>query len=710
MHTSVRWLNRYLEPADLTPDEAEHTLTFLGFPIESRETLPDGDTRLDVELTSNRGDCLCHFGLAREIAAATGRRLLPPKSMEPARDPTSAAKVTSVDNQLAKSGGCPRFTTRVIRGVKIGPSPAWLAQALESIGHRPINNVVDASNFVLFELGQPSHTFDMKKLAGERIIVRDARAGETLVALDGRKHTLAAGDMVVADSSKAVGLAGIIGGLDTSVTNATTEVLLEAATWDPVRVRRTARRLEIRTDASHRYERIVDARGVEDASLRIARLIVELAGGNLLDGVVDAAAALAAPTTIRLRAQRCRDLLGVDVPTDAMVKALTALGIGVERHKESSDEVLRCTIPHHRPDLGREVDLIEEVGRVHGFDKIRTTPAVSVNLAMRQPPEWGVRERAMEELSRALTGAGFYETVTFTFQSREHAEPYLRPGQRLLRVEEARRKDDPFLRPSLIPSLLTCRRANQDAGANPEGGVRLFETASTFSEEDDGKKLGRRTLERRTLSLLADARGPSRLEALQDAVRLVRGAIECAARALGGSEARVECQPVAPPVPALREESCARILLAGKEAGWLATLLGPSRIWGLETPAVGAEIDLMPLIGLYPPKAGARALPRFPAAWRDLSLVVDEKQPWARFDEVISALALPNLEGREFVGVFRGKQIGQGRKSVTLRLVFRHPERTLRNEEVDDHVGRAVERLSAELKAELRGPVSQPAG
>ncbi len=365
-----------------------------------------------------------------------------------------------------------------------------------------------------------------------------------------------------------------------------------------------------------------------------------------------------------------------------------------------------CTIPHHRPDLAREVDLIEEVGRVHGFDKIHTTASVSVSLTMRQPPEWGLRERAMAELSRALTGAGFFETVTFTFLTREHAQPFVLAGQRLLRVEEARRKDDPFLRPSLIPSLLTCRRANQDAGAHPDGGVRLFEVATTFAEEDDGKKLGRQTIERRTLTLLADATGSASTDALQDAVRLMRGAIESVARALGGADARLESVPIEPPLPALRGEACAQVLLAGQPIGWLGTLRGPSQAWGLESPTVGAEVDLTALIGLFPPTTSVKTLPRFPAVRRDLSLVVGDSEPWTRIEETISSMGLLHLEGREFIGVYRGKQIGTGKKSVTLRLIFRHPERTLRNEEVDEQVAHAVKQFGAELKAELRGPGS----
>jgi phenylalanyl-tRNA synthetase beta chain len=715
MLTSLHWLNRYLDPAGVSADEAEHVLTHVGFPIESREDLPGGDVRLDVELTSNRGDCLCHVGLAREVAAATGRRLTPPalKAQPPQRGTHgAAASFTSVENRVA-SAGCPRFTARVIRDVKVGPSPKWLREALESVGQRSINNVVDVSNFVLLEMGHPSHTFDLNTLRGKRLIVRPANKGELLTALDGRKHTLAPDELVVADAERAVSLAGVIGGLETGVTDKTTDVLLELATWDPVLVRRAARRLDIRTDASHRFERIVDARDIDAASQRCAELIVEVAGGELLEGLIDEGRPILDRTIIQMRSARCRRILGIDVPTVDMVRVLTAMGIEVAVERHVSEERLRCVIPPHRHDLTREIDIIEEVARLVGFEKIKVAPSLDVNLEMKHPPEWTLRERAMSELSRVLTGMGFFETVTFSFIAKTQAEPFCPKGLRLLKVDEERRKGAPYLRPSVIPSLLTCRKANQDGQVRQAGGVRLFETASVFAEHDDGKAFARKTIENRNLALLADAPpipGASKAEARQAAVRLVRGAIEGVARALGGPDVRLDFESAEPFMPALSGETVSAIKLRAAHIGYLTTITGATlKQWDLDEPVVAAEVNLAALLALYPPKARAHALPKFPAIERDLSLVVDESVEWSAFERALAAAAPKWFEGHRFAGVFRGKQIGAGKKSVTLTLVFRDPERTLRHEEVDGEVQRVVAALCRDLRAELRGPVAAPA-
>lgn len=703
MLASVRWLNRYLAPADLSADQAEHVLTHVGFPIESRQDLPDGDVRLDVELTSNRGDCLCHTGLAREIAAATGRHLaLPTIAPEPPRasGAPGAADLTSVENRLSTSG-CPRFTARVIRGVKVGPSPAWLVQALESVGQRSINSIVDISNFVMLELGHPNHVFDLDRLSGKRLIVRHAHAGERFTALDGRAHELRDGEMVVADAQRAQGLAGIIGGMDARVTEQTRDVLLEVATWDPLAVRRAARRLDIRTDASHRFERYVDPRDLDAVSLRAARLIVEIAGGELVPGMIDQGAPLAPRTVISLRPERCRRLLGVSV-NDAEIKALlTRLGVDVTGDPAGRDPTLRCTAPAHRPDLVREVDLIEEVARLKGLESFELAPSLGVDLSLAQPGEWASREKALSQIGRTLEGLGFFEAVTFSFLPEAHAELFLPPGMRLLKVDESRRGGEPYLRPSIIPSLLTCRRANQDASVRAEGGVRLFETASNFAEIDDGTAFARRTVETRTLALVADA--PGGHDERQAALRLVRGAIERLARALGGPSVGVEVRPIPPLFPALEPGATAGVLINAQRAGYIG-LLAPScqARWGLESPVVIAELGLKELIGLYPPKAVASALPRFPAVERDLSLVVDEAVEWSRIESTIAALAPPRLESIEFVGVYRGKQAGPERKSVTLRMHFRDPERTLRREEVDPVITLILDACRHAFGAELR--------
>lgn len=701
MKISVRWLNEYLEPANITADSAEETLTFVGFPIETAEELPNGDVRLDVEVTSNRGDCLSHFGLAREIAAATGRRLRHPNPAE--ATPTGGPEATTsaaVDNRVTDV--CRMFTAQVIRGVRVGPSPKWLVDALEAVGQRSINNIVDVTNYVAFEYGQPTHVFDMKTIGTDnsraRLIVRYASKGEKLALLDGRTITLVGDELVVADTAaggRVISLAGIMGGKETEVSAATTDVLLEAATWDPVTVRRAARRFNIRTDASYRFERIVDPRTIEKAAHRAAGLIVKLGGGTLAPGMIRAGVEARPLATVKLRPSRVRAILGQDVAPGEIARVLGSLEIMCSPHGE---DAMLCTVPAHRPDVEREIDLIEEVARIRGLDKLPVHEKVGVRV---KPPQNS--ERAVRELGAVLNGLGFYETVTFTFVSPKDAAPFLPAGMETLKVCDERRKADPVLRPSALPSLLACRQRNQHANVDGDGdgGVRLFEFSAVFAQQ------GGREVERRNLALVADACFPAGAksgEQKQNAVRLVRSAVESAARALGGVETKVVFEPAAQsPMTAYEPGACAGIVINGRRVGVIGLLSAAvQKQYDLARPVAIAEVGLDDLVALFPPKALVHALPEFPAIERDLSLIVAEQTAWAGIEQLVSGLKLPLLEGSSFVGTFRGQQVGAGKKSVTLRLRFRDHTRTLRHEEVDPQVATVIEKAKAELGAELR--------
>ncbi|MFM9958938.1 MAG: phenylalanine--tRNA ligase subunit beta [Phycisphaerales bacterium] len=712
MLTSVRWLNALLDPPTLTPHEAEERLTAHSFPIESTSAAPggEGDTVLDVEVTSNRGDCLCHLGLARELAASTGRRLKTPNPNP--KSPAGAQKadaITSVLNHATEV--CPRFTARVIKGVKVGPSPAWLVKALEAVGQRSINNVVDVSNYVLFELGHPSHTFDLNTLEGKRLIVRYAHEGEAFTALDKRAHTLKATDLVVADARRAVSLAGVIGGLETGVTDKTTDVLLELATWDPATIRRAARRMGIRTDASHRFERIVAAGDLPWASARCAELILQVAGGELCEGLIDTADAPAPRVVVPLRPQRITHILGKEIDPAEVQRLLDIIGIEVSSSGGAGFQpaILTCTIPHHRPDLTREIDLIEEIARLHGLDNFALAEFIPVSLSINQPQSWDLREKAVDALARTLTGLGYFETVTFSFVPREHAEMFVPKGLRTLKVDEARRPGTPYLRPSIAPSLLTCRRANQDAKVNPDRadaqigtGVRLFELASVFAEEDDANAHARKTRQQRHLGLLIDAGNDH--DNNQRALRAVRGTIEHAVRALGGPAPTVQFAPMPAPFKGADPATCAAVTINGKPAGYFALASAEAmKHWGLDEKVCLAEVCLTTLTDLYPPKSRVKPMPEFPGIERDLSIVVDETTAWARLENIVESAKLDRLESLRYVGVYRDpKKLAPGKKSVTLRLAFRDPSRTLRREEVDPQMAAAMSALKDAVGAELR--------
>lgn len=689
MLINTRWLNELLEGPDLAPDEIERLLTRLGFPIESRSPLETGDGELfDVEVTSNRGDCVSHLGIAREVAAGAGRSFALPDRPKPAATGKPVSVLTDVDNRTPEV--CPLFTARVITGAKVGPSPRWLADRLKSLGQRPINCVVDASNYLLFETGQPTHTFDLNTLAEKRLIVRYANANEELVALDGVKHKLRDTELVVADAEKAVSLAGVIGGLSTGVTEKTTDILLEAATWDPVTIRTAARRLRITTDACHRFERIVDPGTIRAAADRLAALLCELTGGTLADGDIERGPGLdRTEQRVTLRAQRCRSILGLDITGEEMAERLPALGFTITANADAA--IIECVIPdHRRNDVRREIDLIEEVARLHGYEDFRVTERVDIIVAAPQP-----ERQAQSALGAALVGMGFYETVTFTFVTHAECESFMPTGLKTLQVDEERRKGAPALRPSVIPSLLNCRRVNQDNGAALAGEVRLFEISSVFAQTTTGD-----TVQHRNIALCVDAPDP------QQGLREIRGVIERLAREMGGVGATVGAtpnNPDMPVMPAFDNGAHATVTLNGERLGYFALLSKPTlKQFGLDSPVAVAEVNLDALLALYPPAATVHALPAFPAIERDLSVIVEETTPWAAIESAITSAGPDRMVGLSFAGVYRGKQIGAGKKSVTLRMRFQDPQRTLRHDEVDPQMESVVSALGAAVGAELR--------
>lgn len=701
MNISLHWLRQYLQGGAPSREQVEHALIHAGFPIESAETITRGDgtpdVRFDVEITSNRGDGLSHLGLAREVAAQSRGQLrfVPPKVDALPLDDTPTSKWLGLSNTAP--GDCPRFTARVIRGVQVGPSPSWLREALESVGQRSINNVVDATNFLNFEWGQPCHAFDLARLEGPELVVRFARDQEALTTLDSKVRTLRSDELVVADAKRAQGLAGVMGGLESEVTPGTRDLVLEVATWSPTTVRRAARRHQLRTDASYRYERLVDARAVDAAASRAAQLITLAAGGRVCTGPLAAGPDVPDATTIPLRPRRIVRILGYAIEPDRVVGVLGALGIEVAPLGRAGEDLL-CTVPADRPDLTREIDLIEEIARTHGLGEIPTHEKVSI--AVRGPQD---SEIARREVASTLAGLGFHEAVTFSFVSRELADAFLPAGLSRVEVDDARRKEDPALRPSLIPSLLACRRLNQSAQAPT--GVRLFELAAVFAQRASPAS-SPESIERSNLGLLVDVpvtgKNPTPADR-QAGVRAMRGTIDAVVRVCRGADAPLRVEPAPPHAPAFDPNAYARLLLGDQPLGYFG-VIAPAMQQGfsLAVPVVAAELDASALLPHFPPRVRVTPLPTFPSIERDLSLILSEQTTWAHVERALAEQPVPRLEDWTFVGTYRGPQAGPGRKSLTLRLRFRDPQRTLRHEEIDEPVAELVARLKTSLHAELR--------
>ncbi len=672
MKISLDWLNQYLDrPTDA--DELARVMTRAGFPVEERVAAGD-DVMFDLEVTSNRGDCLSHVGMARELAAASARTLRPPACDPPASAGDAADALTSV--ALDAPDLCPVYTARVLTGVKVGPSPDWLVRRLEAVGLRSVNNVVDVTNFVMLELGQPLHAFDMDKLAQRRIVIRRAARGEAFTAIDGSRHDLRDDMLVISDADRPVAIAGVMGGLDSEVGDDTVNVLLESAAFDPLSVRRTSRALKLSSDSSFRFERGVDPLGIERASRRAGELILQTAGGVLAPGVVRVGADEPAPGEVSMRLSRCNALLGVELSGEEATGHLDRLHLS----PRADGDVMTCTIPSYRLDLQREVDLIEEVARSHGLDAIPMREKIHIIARHPQPAV-----QARDALSRVLVGHGYHEAITYSFITPRQGQPFLLEGAEALMLSPDMRKAESMMRPSVLPSLLICRKSNQDAG---NAGVKLFEAASTWVRS------GGSPVETRRLALLRDA------DDAETAVRDLRGSLEELVSALGGAGAALRVEPVED----TRFGAAGAVSLNGVRIGVTGILSDAIRErFDVQTPIAVAELEADPLLALYPPRREVRELPRLPGIERDLSVVVDEAVAWKAIEEAVRQASPALMESLSFVGAYRGKQVGAGRKSVTLRMRFRDPQATLRHDQVDPQVASVVESLKNRCSAELRG-------
>jgi phenylalanyl-tRNA synthetase beta chain len=668
MKISLEWLSQYL-PGPLDAEAAGEALTHGGLPVEVFERHGD-DTVIDVEVTSNRGDCLSHVGVARELAALLNREFRDVRP-EPKESATPASEATAV--RIDAPTLCPHYTARILRNIKIGPSPAWLARRLEAVGLRPINNVVDVTNYVMFELGQPLHAFDFEKLEGRRIIVRQAAKGEKLVSIDGKERALDPEMLVIADATRPVALAGVMGGRDSEVSDSTKNILLESARFDPLSVRKTARTLAMKSDSSYRFERGIDPLLPERASLRAAQLILETAGGELLKGDVAAGSTGYAPRELTLRLEKLRRLLGVEFPTDQVIEALRRLNLS----PVLLNNRIEVTIPSYRLDLNIEVDLVEEVARVIGYDKVPVRDEIAIRLA---PPDPAAD--VLETIRTVLVSGGYFESVTFGWVSDQLAADFTPPEAiGLPRADAAVRKADASLRPSILPGLLESVRRNESVGTP---GAKLFEIGSTFWLSTGGK-----VEERRRVSLVGS---PD--------LREVRGVVGLLLNRLDPYR---QVRVVPDPRPGFGRAASGRIEWGGQTVGYLGKIdRAVTDKLGLREIPAAAELELLPLVEGARRVPQQKALATFPAIRRDLSLVVPESMRYEQIESLIRELKPELMEDLEYVTTYRGKPLEKGHKSVTVTLIFRSPTGTLTGEQVESTMQRVVEAARSKLGATLR--------
>ncbi|HEU4509463.1 MAG TPA: phenylalanine--tRNA ligase subunit beta [Pyrinomonadaceae bacterium] len=687
MFISYEWLNDFIKTG-LSADELRERLTMVGLAIDAVET-HHGDAVLDVEVPSNRPDCLSHVGIAREVAVIEKGELQSVPSQQ-LKTEGRAADLTSVE--IKDPDLCPRYAARLIRDVKIGPSPDWLVKRLEAIGQRPINNVADITNYVLHELGQPLHAFDFEKLGGHRIVVRRATPGEKLTTLDGIERTLTADMLVIADAEKPVALAGIMGGEDSEISTATKAVLIESAYFNPHSVRQTARQLGMDTEASRRFERGADPEGVLRAQQRCVELICELAGGVATEDAIDVYPQPFEQRVVSFRPDRVEGLTSLSVESGEMVRILT--GLGFERAGDS-DGRMSFKVPSWRIDVEQEEDLVEEVARHTGYEKIRSELPPSNMSGEYQPSE--MKQRS---LRRALNAFGFDEAINFSFIPQE-ARFDLIPsiagkGDTQKQLANPIIEDAAWMRSTLLPGLLASLRHNFNHGIRD---VRLFEIGRIFS----GSEAQELPEEMMALGMVATG-GALEENRAQPERELdffdLKGALEAAVDWMNLSPLRF----TEASARHLREGQAAGIQLADGTAigtiGRLAENIAAS--YKFRQPVYVLELDLTTLLNSQAKGIQYSPLPRYPSVVRDLSLLVNRNVALEEIFQAVNDQRVADCRSVKLVGTFEGGNIDPFKRSVTLRLEYRSDERTLRDEEVEERHSRLTSVLLETFAAEQR--------
>jgi len=667
----------------------------IGQPFAEHLSRTGSDVVYDLEVTPNRSDLNSVIGIAREIAALAGHLLrFPEIKLGATRNTQNAAELVAV--RLDDPDACPRYTARVVRGVKIGPSPDWLRSTLEKVGIRSISNVVDVTNFVMMECGQPLHAFDYHLLGKgadgkPTIVVRRAEAGELFVTLDGQKHMLTDEMLLIADEQRGIALAGIMGGQNTEINEQTRDVLIESACFKSTNIRRTSKTLSLRSESSYRFERGVDIANADWASRRAAQLILETAGGQLSEGVVDAYPKPAEAKQVTLRFNTTDALLGISIPPEQQVKLLTSLGL-VEVSSQSpiaSRQSATFRIPTWRVDLKREADLIEEIERLYGVEKVPATPPRGVIGAN----EFDAVHDQIAEVRRILTGLGLNETQGQTLVS--NAECRM-PNAELVPLANPLSSDMDVLRPSLLPSLLNILRHNL---AHKNNEVALFEVGRVFLRAN-----GQTKEERRVAIALTGRRhsvfwsGADR-EAKFDLYDL-KGLLE---EFFEQFSVRGVAYAKRADSTALFLESAAISLGGRVPLGELGLLLPPlAKRYDLRDAVLLAELSLDQLLARRNPAKSFKALPAFPSIRRDVAMIVSETTTHEAVLNAVKQAKAANLESVELFDVFRGKNVPAGQKSVAYAFTYRHAERTLTDAEVNAAHEKLVEQFKQKLGATVR--------
>ena len=688
MRISYNWLKGYVN-IKLSPEKLAGVLTMAGLAVESVQKAA-GDTILEIEVTSNRPDWLSYIGVAREVAAVTGGKLkispvnrlasLPVHRFNrPTGQPANRPTVKVEDVKL-----CPRYTARIIRNVKVGESPAWLKTKLEAMGLRPVNNIVDITNFCLFETGEPMHAFDLDKLTGGEIIVRKAGPGEKITAIDGVARTLDDFMLVIADAKNAVAIAGVMGGLDTEVGASTKNILLEAAFFDPISVRRTARKLAISTESSYRFERRVDTENIGRASDRAAALIKELSGGEIGEFIDVGAKKEEKRVLVALRYSRCDKIIGVDIAPAKIKKILISLGLKI---RASAMDGLRLEIPSFRYDLKSEIDIIEEVARIYGYDNVPATISQIVEESARVPAAMIIDNK----IHGCLAGFGMDEIITYSLLGKKALAAAAIPNDNIVEIANPLTAEQEVMRPSLMIGMLNSILWNINRKTKD---LVLFELGNIYLKEESA------FIERKHLSMamageISSWLGGTRARSFYDLKGAVQGLLsELGVTGVSFKEARHEgFSPLA----------CATIEIEGTRAGVIGEISRKAAAnFGIKEKIYYCELCIGMVWQHAVLEKHFSATPKYPSVCRDISIVVPKAVTNAQIESLVMDSGRPILKTTFLIDRYRGKQIPDGKTSLTYRLEYQDLKKTLTEKEISDVHARILRLLEEKFDAQLR--------
>ncbi len=670
MKVTYNWLKDFVA-ISLKPQELADKLTMAGLEVTCLEKFQD-DYVFEIEVTSNRPDWLSVIGVAREVAAFTGKKLEIAASHEPCvMSHASKKDARPLSINIEDKNACPFYSARLIYGLKVKPSPAWLARRLQAIGLRPVNNIVDITNYVLFTFGQPLHAFDMDRMCGHnsKIIVRSARSTEEITTIDGIKRKLTPEITVISDENGAIAIAGIMGGKESEVNEATRNILLESAYFSPIATRQASRLLGISSDSSYRFERSVDKSRVARSSDLASSLTLRYAGGEI-GRLYTSGSDKVSKKIISFSVKESHKLTGVDISFSKIKSILKNLEFKVLSAK---NDILKIEVADFRQDIKSQADVIEEICRVYGYDNIPLSLAPISRNKIKEDAALGIEEKIRE----ILAGAGFYEALTYSLQSRESVAKAGFNPENAVRLENPLSAEQEILRPSLLIGLSQALSRNLELGNRP---CMFFEIGDCFRQDGEYK----------SLALIAQKR----------AILELKGVLELLLKEL--SIAHYAFSETASPI--FQEGQSAALIINDTETGLIGQIkkeiLLDFKIDDTSIAALEINLDMLKKYASF--RKAYCCAPRYPSASRDVSVIVDEALPYQKLSDAIMASCAPYLRESRFKDAYRSGAIGAGKKSITVSLEFRSPEKTLTDAEVNASLEGIIQKVSQELGADIR--------